>query len=216
MQLIHQWNQSSKLKIKKKKTKKEKRCAEQPTTLNGGAALRWRWWTDNNAAVARTGVVVKSLNLLPRRPSIGFLFGPSWSQSYKQCSFATSSCTVPASRQWDTPREEIFFPNRQFTVKLLGEAWRILRGVQQVVGCNKLLPATSGFPTRAARASFVPSSFSTSTFSRREILRFTAFHLSLATNSSPWRRKHGRKIRDPVVEFQAMAEGRKELIIERR
>lgn len=41
-------------------------------------------------------------------------------------------------------RERDFFPKRQFTVKLLGEAWRILRGVQQVVGCNKLLPTTSG------------------------------------------------------------------------
>lgn len=41
-----------------------------------------------------------------------------------------------------TKKERDFFPKRQFTVKLLGEAWRILRGVQQVVGCNKLLPAT--------------------------------------------------------------------------
>ena len=48
-------------------------------------------------------------------------------------------------RKWKKERKrKIFFSKRQFTVKLLGEAWRILRGVQQVVGCNKLLPTTSG------------------------------------------------------------------------
>jgi len=90
-------------------------------------------------------------------------------------------------------RKRDFFPKRQFTVKLLGEAWRILRGVQQVVGCNKLLPATSG--------SFQASSYLHSLFVRLSpcfytrrsirdacILGFSTFHIvSRQSHQNPMR-----------------------------
>ena len=148
---------------------------------------RWRWWTDNNMAVTWTWRRSKISQFVVAATSVyrrSFLALPGRNLISNALSRPVPA-PVPASRQWDTPRErererEIFsLPNRQFTVKLLGEAWRILRGVQQVVGCNKLLPATSGFATRAARVA-----------SSRVFLRlFSTWLSSLATRDSPIHRR---------------------------
>lgn len=79
-----------------------------------------------------------------------------------------------------TEKERDFFPKRQFTVKLLGEAWRILRGVQQVVGCNKLLPATRLALSMPCRISSVRMTLSLLLCASRDarVLGFNMFHMA--------------------------------------